>query len=333
MTTIVLITVAIVTIAISLALWVVLLRAGLRWVKAPKITARGITSATVMIFVAQLAVIYLTIILENVPVPGPSIVVSLIGSILVPVLIIAVIFRLSLPTAFKAWLPTLLGPLVSVVLVMVVLKPFILEAFQSPANAMAPTLLGNHWRGVCKTCGGQAFSRVEQYPNDILMICRDHFHITQATSPSEQIHSPDRFLVAKYLKPQRWDVVVFRFPAQPSTLYVMRLIGLPGEEITIRDGKVCANGAVLEPPDSLRGIQYEIEDGTFMVGPFATESDPATLADDEYFVLGDFTSRSNDSRYWYGGAPGHPPYAVPGSHIVGVVTHIYWPMDRWRCLR
>ena len=54
------------------------------------------------------------------------------------------------------------------------------------------------------------------------------------------------------------------------------------------------------------------------------------LADDEYFVLGDFTWRSVDSRFWEEGAVGHNPYAVPESHLHGVVTHIIWPPSRWR---
>ena len=62
-------------------------------------------------------------------------------------------------------------------------------------------------------------------------------------------------------------------------------------------------------------------------------SRPAKLGDDEYFVLGDFSPQAKDSRLWREGAPGHTPYAVPASHIRGVVTHIYWPPKRWRILR
>ena len=48
-------------------------------------------------------------------------------------------------------------------------------------------------------------------------------------------------------------------------------------------------------------------------------------------MLGDF-SAGMDSRSGRG-APGHPPYAVPESYLIGVVTHIYWPPSRWRVLR
>ena len=57
------------------------------------------------------------------------------------------------------------------------------------------------------------------------------------------------------------------------------------------------------------------------------------VAAGEYFVLGDFSQQSADSRLWESGAPGHPSYAVPESYIIGVATHIYWPPSRWRILR
>ena len=66
---------------------------------------------------------------------------------------------------------------------------------------------------------------------------------------------------------------------------------------------------------------------------WGTEQNPAQLGPGEYVVLGDFSERSPDSRTWTAGAEGHPPYAVPESNITGVVTHIYWPLDRWRIPR
>jgi len=64
-----------------------------------------------------------------------------------------------------------------------------------------------------------------------------------------------------------------------------------------------------------------------------TPEHPATLATDEYFVLGDFSENSEDSRFWTRGAPNHHPYAVPESYVEGVATHIIWPPDRWSSLR
>ncbi|MEX0793250.1 MAG: S26 family signal peptidase, partial [Pirellulaceae bacterium] len=64
-----------------------------------------------------------------------------------------------------------------------------------------------------------------------------------------------------------------------------------------------------------------------------TSDSPAELGPDEYFMLGDFSCQSLDSRSWERGAEGHPSYAVPESHLIGVVTHTYWPVNRWRSFR
>ena len=165
------------------------------------------------------------------------------------------------------------------------------------------------------------------------VICRDNFHVTKPTDRSDAVFAADRFLVAKFLRPRRWDLTVFRFPENPEQTYVMRLVGLPGETITIKDGQISANGKLLTLPDSLRGIEYQAE-MTHWYGPvWGSEASPAQLGADEYFVLGDFSVQSRDSRFWEMGAPGHSPFAVPDSHLRGVVTHTYWPLSRWRAFR
>ena len=165
------------------------------------------------------------------------------------------------------------------------------------------------------------------------MICRDNFHVTRPIEGDDRGFSADRFLVAKFLSPRRWDLVTFRYPENPSTLLVMRLVGLPGEEIMIKDGQVWANGEVLTPPDSIRGIRYLSEITNWHEKLWGSLDHPAKLADDEYFMLGDFSPESEDSRLWQRGAPGHNPFAVPESHLCGVVIHVYWPPSRWRAFR
>ena len=165
------------------------------------------------------------------------------------------------------------------------------------------------------------------------MICRDNFHTTQVTDRGGEVFSGDRFLVVKFLKPRRWDIVAFRFPGDPSVLYVKRLVGLPGEQITIKDGQIWADGEMLIPPDSIRGIEYSSPSQLRASGTWGSPDRPAKLGEAEYFVLGDFSQQSEDSRFWKRGAPGHNPFAVPESHLRGVVTHIYWPPSRWRTFR
>jgi signal peptidase I len=139
----------------------------------------------------------------------------------------------------------------------------------------------------------------------------------------------DRTWVNRRLRPRRWDIIVYRFPEDRSVNYAHRLIGLPGERIELRDGRVTINGQVIEKPSHLWYLNYCNSPSPGESG-WGGEGNPITLGADEYYVLGDFSARSRDSRVWERGAPGHPPYAVPASDVVGVVTQIYWPPERWR---
>ena len=144
---------------------------------------------------------------------------------------------------------------------------------------------------------------------------------------------PDRYLVAHYERPRRWDVVTLRVPGRAATELVRRVVGLPGEQVVVRDGAVWIDGRRLEPPSELGDLHFSADRSEQPDVMWGTEQNPAQLGPGEYFVLGDFSERSPDSRTWTAGAEGHPPYAVPESNITGVVTHICWPLDRWRILR
>jgi type IV secretory pathway protease TraF len=113
------------------------------------------------------------------------------------------------------------------------------------------------------------------------------------------------------------------------------LVGSPGEELFIRDGAIWINGERLEPPVDLKHIHYlmTIDAVGRPMHSAADPQHPAKLGPDEYFVLGDFSAVAFDSRFWDQGAPNHPPFAVPESNILGVVTHTYWPPSRWRAFR
>jgi signal peptidase I len=323
--------------ATSVLLWVVFLRLGLRWARVQGVNARRIVLATVLVVVLQIG---LMILLRAVSPHHPRLalgleVLELVAHILMPPFVIMHVFRASFLRAVQAWLPTIIGGVVMLAFALLVVRPFLMEAFVSPSNGMAPTLLGNHWIGTCLECGGPAYCSPERHasPDAPLMICRDCRHVSQPTNRDGKVFSADRFLVAKFLRPQRWDVVVFRDPEDPSVLCVMRLVGLPGEEIVIKDGRAWADGRALTSPDSISGLKYTTVIDLWPETLWGSPNRPAKLADDEYFVLGDFSPRAKDSRLWQGGARGHNPFAVPESHLYGVVTHIYWPLGRCRILR
>lgn len=324
---------------LSALLWAVFLRLGLRWTKVADVTRRRQVVATSVVMVLQTAinVVFLGVMLR---LETDSIVLDLVElctGVAVQLAIICRVFKVQVRRALQAWLPTLLVSFAVLAFSILVTKPFLYQGFIVPTNAMAPTILARHWKGTCPECGKAAYCtpRDERYGGmePLLMIC-ENFHVTSATDVDKTVHPGDHFLVAKFLTPQRWDLMVFQYPEEPETLFVKRLVGLPGEEILIKDGSLWINGERQTPPAMIEGIEYlaELPSGSDME-MWGTGERSALLGADEYFVLGDFSAQSMDSRLWKTGAPGHNPFAVPQSYIKGVVTHTHWPLHRWRIHR
>lgn len=323
---------------LSVVLWAIFLRIGLRWAKVDSISARRIAAATAIVFAIQIALNVVSGLLSPLTATNPFFwgFLELGAAVVLPCLAIAWVFQIEFGRSLRAWLPTLIPTLAMMLLMYLVVMPFWYEGLYIPTNAMAPTLLGNHWRGTCPKCGRPNYcSPVDpRFPSSEprRMIC-ENFHVTQSANVSDRAIPGDRIGVVKFLPPRRWDLVVFQYPANPSTLYVKRLVGLPGETIHIEEGAVWVNGRKLAPPEALQGIEYTSEDPGGYGEFWGTKDRPAVLRNDEYFVLGDFSPQSADSRFWQVGAEGHNPFAVPQSHLRGVVAHIYWPPARWRVFR
>ena len=109
--------------------------------------------------------------------------------------------------------------------------------------------------------------------------------------------------------PKRGEIIVFEFPRDASKDFVKRIVGLPGEEIEIRNGTVIVDGAVLEEP--------------YLTAKDKSNKSTYRLKEGEYYVLGDNQSRSNDSRSW---GP------VPEANLRGKVWMVYWPLPGIRIL-
>ena len=90
----------------------------------------------------------------------------------------------------------------------------------------------------------------------------------------------------KVKDPERFDIVIFKYPDDESQLFIKRLIGLPGETVEIRDGKVYINGSD-EPLDD--SFVPEVPTGNY--GPYK-------VPENSYFMLGDNREYSRDSRFW-----------------------------------
>jgi signal peptidase I len=326
--------VLIVLLVASMGSWALLLRLGLRWSSLSDVVWRRIVLTSVVAAVLQVAM-NLMILLPLPTSEGRFLMIALceIGAAVVPCAVICAICKVPFAKALQAWLPTLLASGLTVSLCLLVIRPYAFESFTITTNAMAPTLLGPHCRGECPTCGLPTYSTPfdDRFTPSPLMIC-DKFHVTGAKDIAKDVYARDHILVAKYLSPQRWDVVVFRSNENPNSLYAKRIVGLPGEEIQIRDGSIWVDDKLMTPPDSIQGIEY-LSKLPFSKSLWGTEDRPALLGRNEYFVLGDFSAQSYDSRSWERGVPGQNPFAIPKSSIHGVVTHTFWPMGRWRIHR
>lgn len=198
-------------------------------------------------------------------------------------------------------------------------------AYVVPANSMSPNIRGFHVVQVqpdgrhlivaLPDPAGPFPERAGGPSHGIVAQTYESREVPQSTGERSQ---PDRIACNKSKPPTRWDAVVFRYPRQPDIVYVKRLVGLPGETIVISDGAVWVNGQHQTPPDRLGPIRYR---GSFRLDGEDTPSEVISLGPDEFFVLGDNTNYSADSREW---GP------VPRDHIIGVADLIYWPPGRWR---
>lgn len=121
--------------------------------------------------------------------------------------------------------------------------------------------------------------------------------------------------------PQRGDVVVFKTDVldnrlvPPGQYYVKRVAALPGERVEIKSGRMLINGQPLAGPPPLTGKDFTTPGG----GLFASETNSMTLAEGDFFVVGDNSTNSMDSRHF---GP------VPRKAIYGKATKIYWPFER-----
>ena len=112
--------------------------------------------------------------------------------------------------------------------------------------------------------------------------------------------------------PERGDVIFFPFPDDETQKYVKRVIGLPGETITIIDGKIYINDSK-EPLDE----PYLKEEWTKGTGPYVFD-----IPENSYLCLGDNRNRSADAREW------NNPY-VTKEKIIGKALFTYFPFNRW----
>ena len=149
-------------------------------------------------------------------------------------------------------------------------RTFVVQAFKIPTGSMEPNLL-----------------------------IGDHLLVNKFVS-APTLTSLERMLLP--IDPiRRGDIIVFKYPEDPSRDFIKRVIGLPGDTIEMRNKKIYVNGSAvdepyahfIEPPDSAASSAPDVGDGDLRDG-----FPPMMVPSDQYFMMGDNRDNSQDSRYW-----------------------------------
>ena len=133
----------------------------------------------------------------------------------------------------------------------------------------------------------------------------------EGNSMLPRLHDNERVFVNKFVYRvsdiERGDIVVFWYPGNTSKSFIKRVVGLPGETVEIRFGKVLLDGRPYPEPY----VPPEFMD--------RTDFGPVRVPEDHYFVMGDHRNTSNDSRSWG---------TLSANLIFGKAVFRYWPLSR-----
>lgn len=171
-------------------------------------------------------------------------------------------------------------------LLAMVIRAFVVQAFKIPTGSMRMTLL----------------------EGDLILVNK---FIYGAKVPFTNYRLP------ALRKPARGDVVVFIYPEDKKKDFIKRLAGLPGETIEIKGGSIYVNDKPAPEP-IFNQIYY------YNRGEFAPEGQKIRVPAGNYFVLGDNSVSSKDSRYWG---------FVPKDDLLGQALIVYWPPQRIRLIK
>ena len=205
-----------------------------------------------------------------------------------------------------------------VLAIVLILRSFLLEPFQIPSGSMKPTL----------------------EVGDFILVNKFAYGIRLPVVDTKVVEVGD---------PQRGDVMVFRYPSNPSINYIKRVVGLPGDRIAYtQDKRLLVNGQSVaeellgEEPRSLgRTLVYREKLGEAehlirkQLHRNVRPGDEWVVPQGHYFMMGDNRDDSNDSRYWNDGAiPKELWGMVPDRNIVGKAFAVWlsWPDPKLRSL-
>lgn len=140
-------------------------------------------------------------------------------------------------------------------------------------------------------------------------------YLVEGPSMRPTLQSGERLAVNKFIyrfrAPERGEILVFRYPRDPSRDFIKRVIAVPGDTIEIKDGRVFVNGQLMNEPYILSKTR-----GNYPI---------ATVPEEHIFVMGDNRNNSEDSRFADVGF-------VPFDLLKGKAMIVFYPFDRFRSL-
>jgi signal peptidase I len=188
-----------------------------------------------------------------------------------------------------------------IVLIVLLLRSFLVEPFRIPSGSMMPTLL----------------------IGDFILVNKFTYGIRLPVINTK---------IVEMGEPQRGDIVVFRFPKDPTVDYIKRVIGVPGDRVEYRNKQLYINGepmkqtplGVYEGDGQADEFLLSEELGTVSHDILVRKEDPFArggefvVPEGQYFVMGDNRDNSNDSRFWG---------TVPEGNLVGRAFFIWMSWD------
>jgi signal peptidase I len=182
----------------------------------------------------------------------------------------------------REWIESIIVAL----LLAMVIRAFLVQAFKIPTGSMRPTLI----------------------EGDLILVNK---FIYGARLPFTDIRLP------ALTEPKRGDVIVFIFPGDRKKDFIKRLVGLPADTVEIKNGSIYINDKPLL--DSVFSQRYY-----YNKGDYAKEGVKITVPKDSYFVMGDNSASSMDSRYWG---------FLSKKELLGKAMLVYFPPNRIRIIR
>lgn len=208
-------------------------------------------------------------------------------------------------SALYEWVESILVALVLAIFI----RTYFIQPFKIPSGSMRMTLIEGDHLFVSKLRYGPILLPEIHSPDFI----RNTIDIQwpEFLKPLSKVRLPG------FGKLERGDVIVFVYPEDRTKDFIKRLIALPGDTVEIKDGKAYVNGEVMKDERNKNFYYYNR-------GDFGAENDPIKVPQGKYFVMGDNSGSSHDSRYWG---------FVDQNDIVGRAEVIFWPLTRIRVIQ